>query len=593
VAGDDNANATEDTALVITVSDLLANDSDGDGDALTATGFTQPANGTLTDNGDGTWTYTPDSAFNGADSFDYTVGDGNGGSDTATVTIDVASVNDNPVAGDDTGYALDQDTSLVITAASLLANDSDVDGDAVSITGTTQPSNGTLTDNGDGSWTYAPDAGYFGPDSFDYTVGDGSGGSDTATVSLTVNQVGGGVIHTYANTTAAAIPNQATITSTIEVSDSFTIMDINVILNITHTANHDLDVYLISPTGTRIELFTDVGGGQDNFVDTELDDSAAVAIVDGSAPFTGVYRAEGDLSAFEGENVNGTWTLEITDDKKRNTGTLENWSLVVEQGSLLVAETVATTAGVSSLSEAQLAVVVAAAIDLLLATDMAHDDDLAMLAGIEFGILDLGGATLGLAGSDLIFIDTDAAGHGWNTDGLAGRTDLLSVVMHEFGHVLGHEHEAEGIMAATLEIDCAELWSDALTLSQLVDGLDSRSQVAVPDGVAADGETGNRLDALVAGELTTIGMDSSAGDGAVSWALTAGLTPRDGAGDGGRVAAGQVEAADGAESRLQGLDLPPELPPDASFVSERNAGEIDWIAILAARSIAHLQQIVY
>ena len=97
-AVNDGLSTAEDTPLVITpASDLLANDSDPDaGDSLAITGFTQPANGTLVDNGDNTWTYTPNANFNGNDSFSYTVTDNSGLTDTATVTIDVGGVNDIP-----------------------------------------------------------------------------------------------------------------------------------------------------------------------------------------------------------------------------------------------------------------------------------------------------------------------------------------------------------------------------------------------------------------------------------------------------------------------------------------------------------------
>ncbi len=97
VAVNDNLNATEDQSITFTsVTDLLGNDSDIDGDTLTISGFTQPANGTLADNGDGTFTYTPVGNFNGNDSFTYTISDGNGETATGTAIIVVAPVGDTP-----------------------------------------------------------------------------------------------------------------------------------------------------------------------------------------------------------------------------------------------------------------------------------------------------------------------------------------------------------------------------------------------------------------------------------------------------------------------------------------------------------------
>lgn len=127
-----------------------------------------------------------------------------------------------------------------------------------------------------------------------------------------------------------AIPDEETITSTIEI-ENFTgkIADVNIALNIKHTWDKDLDVYLISPSGTKVELFTDVGEDGNNFTDTILDDQAETPINEGSPPFKGSFQPEGILAAFNNENPNGTWTLEITDDAKGDKGTLKNWSLIL------------------------------------------------------------------------------------------------------------------------------------------------------------------------------------------------------------------------------------------------------------------------
>ncbi|CUH49039.1 hypothetical protein RUA4292_03233 [Ruegeria atlantica] len=99
---------------------------------------------------------------------------------------DTTPSNDPPDAVDD-GLATDEDVALVINVAGdLLANDSDPEGDPISLTGVTQPANGVLTDNGNGTYTYTPNAGFSGADSFTYTISDGNS-TDTATVNLTVN----------------------------------------------------------------------------------------------------------------------------------------------------------------------------------------------------------------------------------------------------------------------------------------------------------------------------------------------------------------------------------------------------------------------
>jgi Ca2+-binding RTX toxin-like protein len=187
-AGNDSLNTNEDTPLTFTKASLLNNDNDPDGDNLSIINFTQPSNGSLIDNLDGTFTYTPNNNFNGNDSFTYTISDSNGGTATATVNITVAAVNDDPTAGNDS-LNTNEDTPLTFTAASLLNNDNDPDGDNLSIINFTQPSNGTLVENRDGTYTYTPNNNFNGNDSFTYTISDGNGGTATATVNIIVAAV--------------------------------------------------------------------------------------------------------------------------------------------------------------------------------------------------------------------------------------------------------------------------------------------------------------------------------------------------------------------------------------------------------------------
>ncbi len=140
---------------------------------------------------------------------------------------------------------------------------------------------------------------------------------------------GNPVTRTYSNSSSQSIPDRATITSRLTIGDNVTISDLNVHINISHVQDADLDVFLISPTGTRVELFTDVGGSGDNFQGTILDDEATASITIGAAPFIGRFRPEGSLSLFDAQNASGVWKLEITDDSKWNVGTLNNWSISV------------------------------------------------------------------------------------------------------------------------------------------------------------------------------------------------------------------------------------------------------------------------
>ena len=136
----------------------------------------------------------------------------------------------------------------------------------------------------------------------------------------------------FSNTTPLPIPdtNTAVYSDTVVSGVANPLSDVNVTVNITHTWDADLNVFLVAPDGTRVELFTGVGGSGDNFVNTTLDDQAATAITAGTAPFTGSFRPEGSLATlngFTGAQVNGTWRLEITDTAAADVGTLNSWTL--------------------------------------------------------------------------------------------------------------------------------------------------------------------------------------------------------------------------------------------------------------------------
>ena len=186
---DDSYEVDEDGELTIDATQgVLANDSDADGDTLTATLITSPAHGTVTLDDDGSFTYTPETDFWGTDTFTYVANDGFGDSTKATVSITVNAVNDGaPVATEDS-YSVSADTSLTVDAAAgLLANDTDVDGDALSATLASSPANGSVSLNTDGSFTYTPDAEFHGTDSFTYIANDGTEGSAVTTVTIDVN----------------------------------------------------------------------------------------------------------------------------------------------------------------------------------------------------------------------------------------------------------------------------------------------------------------------------------------------------------------------------------------------------------------------
>jgi len=187
IAVDDSYLLDEDTVLEVNAAEgVLVNDSDPDADPLRAELATGPAHGGLSLNVDGSFTYTPDAGYIGPDSFTYRATDGAAASQPATVTLTIRLTNGAPIAVDDS-YLLDGDTVLEVNAAEgVLVNDSDPDADPLRAELATGPAYGGLSLNVDGSFTYTPDAGYTGPDSFTYTAGDGSLTSLPATVTLEI-----------------------------------------------------------------------------------------------------------------------------------------------------------------------------------------------------------------------------------------------------------------------------------------------------------------------------------------------------------------------------------------------------------------------
>ena len=137
---------------------MVGNDSDVELDALTVTGIDNVTGGAASLNaGDVTFDPTANLCGAGAGGYDYTVDDGNGGTDTGHVTIDITCVNDNPLAGAD-GFVGTEDTDVVARRGDLLANDSDVDGDALTVDRGLERRPAARVDLTDGVVTFTPDA---------------------------------------------------------------------------------------------------------------------------------------------------------------------------------------------------------------------------------------------------------------------------------------------------------------------------------------------------------------------------------------------------------------------------------------------------
>jgi len=180
VAADQTVSINENT-----VKDITLGATDADGDTLTFVVVTSPTHGTLgTVSAAGVVTYTPGTDYNGPDSFTFKVNDGTVDSNTATVSISVDNVNKPPVAADQS-VSLDENTAKDITLGAT-----DADGDTLTYAVVAAPAHGSLgAISAAGVVTYTPAADYAGSDSFTFKVNDGTVDSNTATVSITVNNV--------------------------------------------------------------------------------------------------------------------------------------------------------------------------------------------------------------------------------------------------------------------------------------------------------------------------------------------------------------------------------------------------------------------
>jgi VCBS repeat-containing protein len=227
VALDDSLQTIENTPVTI---DVLDNDSDIEEQILivVAATLSRSDSGIVVINGDYTLTFTPTSGFLGLVNIDYTIVDGAGGSASAQVIVTVNRDNQAPAANPDS-YSLIEDSQLTVNnARSLLTNDVDSDNDILSVNPTPQinVTHGILVLNIDGSFSYQPNANFFGTDTFDYQINDGNGATSTATVTLQVTPI---------NDAPFAVNDTAT-----SVED--TLVNINVLANDTDVENDLLSI---------------------------------------------------------------------------------------------------------------------------------------------------------------------------------------------------------------------------------------------------------------------------------------------------------------------------------------------------------------
>ena len=186
VANDDAYSVAEGGTLNVGAPGVLGNDTDAENDALMLVLVSGPAHATsFALNADGSFTYVHDGTETTSDSFTYRANDGSSLSNVATVTITITPSNDAPVANDDS-YAVSFHQTLNVAAPGVLTNDTDVDSASLTAVLVSGPSQGNLTLNADGSFSYTHTGATLGTDSFTYQASDGAALSNTATVTIRI-----------------------------------------------------------------------------------------------------------------------------------------------------------------------------------------------------------------------------------------------------------------------------------------------------------------------------------------------------------------------------------------------------------------------
>lgn len=275
ILSDDTFTSNEDTAF--TTGNVLNNDTDPNGDPIVITSIdTSDTVGQVIDNGDGTFDYDPNGQFEflaagdtTTDTFSYTATDNISGSDTATVTVTIEGVNDAPTAVDDTA-STNESTPLLLNEADLLSNDSDIDGDTLTVESVSESVNGTV-ELDDDIIVFSPNSGFIGDASFNYSINDGNEGIDTATVTVAVNSV---VDPDNAIAVSITAPNSTTASDTGIVTVTYR-----------NTGNSDVIAPLLNliATGANLSPVGDTGFTEESIQFLGINDEGTVGILPAGA----------------------------------------------------------------------------------------------------------------------------------------------------------------------------------------------------------------------------------------------------------------------------------------------------------------------
>jgi large repetitive protein len=219
VAKDNEYRVKKDGTLRISNPGVLRNDLDPDGDRLSASRQSSPRHGRLSLRSGGSFVYTPDKGYRGKDSFVYEAADATGGTDTATVEITVWSPDRLPLARNN-AYGVEEDKILTVPAPGVLKNDAEAYGRSLFATKVTDPGNGSLSLNRNGSFVYTPDADFDGEDSFVYRARDNKGHDDQGTVRIAVGAVNDAPVFTGAAGNTSQTIDEGAELAALEATDA-------------------------------------------------------------------------------------------------------------------------------------------------------------------------------------------------------------------------------------------------------------------------------------------------------------------------------------------------------------------------------------
>ncbi|MFA1568566.1 tandem-95 repeat protein [Vibrio tasmaniensis 1F-187] len=305
VAGSTTYSVEEDGSITLSDAQLLANSSDVEGEVFVSDVSYSGTDGVFTDNGDGTYTFAPNENFNGDISLDVSVMDEDGATAETTAGIDVIAVNDLPVAGSTT-YSVDEDNVITISEAQLLANSSDIEGDVSVSDVSYSGADGIFTDNGDGTYSFAPNENFNGNVSLDVTVADEEGATAETTAGIEVIAVNDAPVssdlaYSVDEDGSITLSQEQLLAQALDVDgDDLTAANLTAGDNATVTANDD-GSFTITPDADfngDIDLSFDLSDGTETVVATAdltvnpvndiavVEDVAYTVEEDGSLTFT-------------------------------------------------------------------------------------------------------------------------------------------------------------------------------------------------------------------------------------------------------------------------------------------------------------------